>query len=139
MTLEYAGTSAWAGVATAITSPSAVPQTARLSQTVKLQPTAVVTVPLRDEMEERRRIIQFIDALKAQVQRMGLHLSSTLLEWRQYAADGSTSDVPLTAVVIFASTSASREQRSNVLSDLLDFIAEHKDAAVRQRVSVRVR
>jgi hypothetical protein len=105
---------------------------------VKLAPLAELRLPLRDEKDERRRLLQAVEELRKHADSTGAQTEHSRVEWRQYADETNPLEGP-TAVLILTLRDSTRETRRRVLLSLLELLAEHHDPLVRARVSVRVR
>jgi hypothetical protein len=132
--------SAWGGLAlTGVPAePFAVMPAQQMRGIVKLGPFAAMTVTLRDEAAERRRLERAIDLLKNRLRQAGQHVSSETVEWHEYD-ERELDDLRPTAVYIVVLQNSSRDMRRKVLLDLLAFVADQDDRAVRERLAVRVR
>ena len=120
---EFAGTS----------SAAATSSLATFGTANKLERFAEIIVPLRDEPSERRRIAKIIGEL-------GSHIGAAhkvrhvCPEWRRYFGE----DGRQTAIA-FLTVDGDDLERRKVLSEALDFLADHADAVARERISIRVR
>jgi hypothetical protein len=109
-----------------------------LQGSVKFGPLAELVVPLRDEKDERRRILGAVEQLESYAATLGAEPGSLQFEWRAYADESNSPDRP-TGVVTISLQKSTREARRNALLALLDRLSEHDDPVVRARVSIRVR
>jgi hypothetical protein len=105
---------------------------------VKLAPVAELKLPLRDEREERRRLLQAVEELRKHADSAGVVTEHSRVEWRPYADETNPMEGP-TAVLTLTLRDSTREMRRDLLLNLLERLAEHRDPLVRARISVRVR
>lgn len=130
---------AWGGLSFTIPVASfPVTPAPQLRGIVKLGAVAEMTVPLHDEVDERQRIERMAEKLKQHVREIGYALSTATMEWRRNGEDPAIGG-HATAVLIIKLSRNSREDRRAVLLDLLGFLADQDDEAVRERLAVRVR